>query len=145
MSKLKLSGLDIAIKEKNNTIRISPANDFSKKFINAQADIGIEILEDGRVVNGTDTENLVKGLIVCSNYYLPELSELELIRKGKTKLEKAVRKGAIVEIKKFTEDQSLIQLNININGENKYNFYSKRVVDVLRMTQEHKTVFQNIL
>ena len=144
-SKLKLSGLDIAIKERNNTIQITPADDFFKKFINSKSDISIESLEDGEVVNGTMTDNLMKVLIVCSNYYLPESVEQEDICNIKTKLEKLIRKGLIVKIKKFTEDASLIQLVVNVNGEDKYYFYASNVVDVLRMTQEHKMILKNIL
>lgn len=136
MKNIKLEGLDNIIKEKNNTIQISPADEFSKRFISKKADIRIEILEDGEVVNGTTTNNLIRGLIVCSNHYLPDTAEIEEMYEIKTKLERAVRKGAEVTIKRFGKANDRIHLAVNIKGENKYNFYLDTLAEILEMVEE---------
>lgn len=136
MKKVNLEGLNIAIKELNKTILISRSDDFTKKYINKDADIIIEILKDGRVVNGTSTENLVRGLIVCSNYYLPDNAEQEIVKKYKTRLEKLVRKGMTIEIKKMNTSNDLIQLIVYANGVGNHNFYAHKMLEVLKLVED---------
>lgn len=134
MKKVSLEGLDIAIKQLNKTLLITRTDDFTKKYINKDAEINIEILKDGRVVNGTTTENLIRGLIVCSNYYLPYNAEQEKIKKARTQLENLVREGAVAKIKMF--NTNLMQLEINVKGEDKYNYYGNGLTDLIKFVEE---------
>ena len=133
MRKINLKGLERAVKELNKTIIIT-RDDFSKKHIDKDVDIKIQILHEGRVVDSVSTSNLIKGLIVLSNHYLEELIFLEDVKKKKAKLERIVRKGAEVEISNFTE--KLICLKVKINGDNKYNFYAENFTDVLASVED---------
>lgn len=144
MKKLKFEGIEYAIKKLNQKINIS-IDDFSKQFIDKKADIRIEILEDGKVVNGITTQNLIRGLIVCSNHYLPESVDLEDIRDVKTKFEKTIRKGVVAKIEKVNNKDSLIRLIIEIKGKDKYTYYSENFINLLHMVEETKKVVQNSL
>lgn len=134
MKHIRLDALDFLVKEKNNIIKIKQEDEFLMQFTNKDADIRIEIIEDGEVVEGMSTRNLIKGLIVCSNHYLPDTAELEDMREIKTKLEKAVRKGANVTIKNFGKDK--IQLILNVKGEDKYHFYLDTIAEVIDLVEE---------
>ena len=139
MSKIKLKGLEKVVKELDKTILIRK-DDFSKKHINKDVDIKIAILHEGRVIDSVSTSNLIKGLIVLSNHYLEELEYLEDVKKVKTKLEKAIRKGAEVEVEKFTEDS--MHMVVRINGNNKYNFYGPSFSDIFKLVENSNKMLE---
>lgn len=142
MRKFKLKGIERAVKELNNTILIT-RDDFSKEYIDKNADIKIQMLKDSKAIDSITTDNLIKGLIVCSNYYLPAIELEENLKTVKTKLEKLIRKGAAVKIVKFQEDS--MRLIIKVNGDNKYNFYGSTFNQILEMVEDSsKTIASNL-
>lgn len=142
MSRIKLAGIEIAVKNLNKTILISK-DELSKKLMNKNADLKIEVLKNDMVVNGTTAENLIEGLMVCSNYYLPALELEEKVKKPRIKLEKLIRKGAEVKIEKFCEDS--IKLIVIVNGKSKYHFYAKKITDLLKMVEESNKLISSEL
>lgn len=138
MRKIKLKGLERAVKELNKTILIRK-DDFSKEHIDKDLDLRIDLIKDDEVVNGVTTDNLIKGLIVCSNYYLP-LMEIEDIKKAKTKLEKAVKRGAVIVVEKFTEES--MHMVVRIDGKNKYNFYGPSFSDIFKLVENSNKMLE---
>ena len=103
MSKVKLSGLDIVVKNFCKTIKVSKEDKDSEFYISGN--IKIEIAnENGEIDNGISCNNLIRGLMVCSNYYQPDLMCVEDVKNYKCKLEKLIQKGAIVNISKLSEN-----------------------------------------
>jgi len=142
MSKVKLSGLDIAVKELDNTIKIKKEDSSNGKEDNIRIDI---INKEGNIIDGLSTENLIKGLIVCSNTFLPENEPLENVKKYKCRLEKLIKKGAIVKVDMLSKEHDIMRLTIHIKGRDKYNFYSPTLMEAVKFTEEYKTVLKTEL
>jgi len=142
MSKVSLVGLDVAVKLLNNTIKIkSEESQYNNKKTN---DIKIEICnKDERVIDSLTTSNLVNGLIVCSNYFLSESMEQDAIKNYKTKLEKSIKNGATVKIDMFKKD--MVRLAVNVDGRDKFNFYGKKVIELIESAESLKIDFNNSL
>ena len=92
----------------------------------------LNYLKDKKIIHLNDI-NLIKGLIVLSNHYLEELEYLEDVKKVKTKLEKAIKKGVEVKVEKFCEDS--MHMVVRINGNNKYNFYGPTFADLFSLAE----------
>ena len=137
MSKVNLFGLDIAIKDLNNTIKISKEDVENSKDVNIRIDI---INKEGNVVNGISTENLIQGLIVCSNAYLPGNQPVEDVKKYKCKLGKIIKKGAIIKISNFKDKD--IRLLVSIREEVRFNFYGKNIIELIKNAEEFNTTIK---
>lgn len=131
MSKVKLAGLDMAVRDLGNRIKISKEESFNKKCKSPNIRIDIKD-KDGKVVNGITNENLIEGLIICSNYYLPDNAELDIIKGYKTKLEKCIKQGAVVEVEMSPK---LVRLSINVKGMKKYNYYGNSIIDTIKLAE----------
>jgi len=140
MSKVKLAGLDIAVYNFGKTIKIQKEDSGDKNSKNIQINI---IDAQGNIVNGMTCENLVHGLIVCSNYYLPTSMQPDDNKNYKCKLEKMIKKGVVVNIKKFQNDG--IHLAINLQGKDKYNFYGKNIIELINQAEELKKIINQSL
>jgi len=144
MSKVNLAGLDIVIRDFGKTIKISK-EDFTSKFVDKKAYIKIEILdEEGKVINGMSSENLIRGLIVCSNYFLPESEPAEEVKKYKCCLDKCIKRGAVITIEMFDEENKQMHLAISINGHNKFNFYGLTLMEILKNVEEFKKIAKSL-
>ncbi len=137
MSKIKLNGLTNIVRNQDKTIRV--ALEESCKEIN------IDILDkENHIVNGVMTDNLIVGLVICSNYYLSENEEQEPIKKCRTKLDKLIRKGAKLKIKTMDGAKEYIELIVNVEGKDTYHFYGKDVADSVRMAAQDCNYITNI-
>ena len=110
MSKVKLAGIDRIVKNLNKTVIISKEEDNRDKHFNIQ--VGI-LDAQGNIVNGITCENIIRGLIICSNYYLTSEEISEEVKNYKSKLEKLVRHGVVVKIQKFHNEGITAKKNKN--------------------------------
>lgn len=128
MSKIKLHGLNVIVRDQDKTIRIAKEESCSG--------INIDILDkDNHIVNGVMSDNLITGLIICSNYYLWNLEEQETAKKYRTKLEKLIRKGAQLKIQNMDSTKEYVELIINVEGKDTYHFYGKDVADSVLLAE----------
>ena len=135
MSKVKLAGLDIAISDLGKTVRIAKEDCLDKT--NKNTNIRIDIMDkDGNIVNGMSNENLIRGLIICSNYYLSDSIVSDEIKKYRSQLEKWVRDGVVANIDKL--NSKLIRIALCIDGKNKYNYYGNTLMEAIAVTEELK-------
>ena len=140
MSKVKLAGIDRIVKNLNKTVIISKDEENKDKRFNIQ--VGILDVQ-GNIVNGITCENAIRGLIICSNYYLTSEEISEEVKNYKSKLEKLIRHGAMVKIKKFHNDG--IHLALNLDGKDKYNFYGKNVIELIKKAEEYRFLVSHSL
>ena len=141
MSKVQLSGLDVVVKNFGKTIKVH--KDDNNTEFHISGNIKIEIVNaNGEIDNGISCDNLICGLIVCSNYYQFDLMNVEDVKNYKCKLEKLIKKGSAINISKFSEN--MLKLTIFNNGKERYNYYAPRVIETIKMSEEHSPDLNNL-